>query len=97
MFDADNEASSSSRRRVMSSTRGGQRWLLHGSGHGSPKSSGSEKLTFPEDLLRDIVKLALELVEELVDCRGELALSVGVLRWVSMRIDRENWESTHWL
>lgn len=37
------------------------------------------KHTFSKDLLGNIVKFALELIEELVDCCGELALSVGVL------------------
>lgn len=47
--------------------------------HGDPKQTSQAKHTFSKDLLGDIVKFALELIEELVDRRGELALSVGVL------------------
>lgn len=80
LFDADKEASSSSRRRVMSSTRRGQQWFLHGSGHMMIWSPTAQmKHTFSKDLLGDIVKLALELIEELVDCCGELTLGVGAL------------------
>lgn len=46
------------------------------------------KHTFPKDLLGDIVELALKLVQELIDRRGELALGIGVLRWISMAIWR---------
>jgi hypothetical protein len=41
------------------------------------------KRTFAKHFFRHIVKFALELVEELVDCRGELALGIGVLELVS--------------
>lgn len=43
------------------------------------------KRTFSKHFFGDIVKLALELVEELVDGRGELALGIGVLKLVSVR------------
>jgi len=39
--------------------------------------------TLPEHLFRDIVELALELVEELIDSRGELALGIRVLQRIS--------------
>jgi hypothetical protein len=82
--DAVNEASNSSRRRVMSST--GRRSVLNGAAKGkwyfAQPLEKNLKLTFAKHLFCDIVEFALELVEELVDRRGELALGIGVLELV---------------
>jgi hypothetical protein len=40
-----------------------------------------ESRTLPKHFLGNIVELKLELVKELVDCGGQLALCIGVLGW----------------
>lgn len=81
LADADRDASSSSRRLVISSTAQKDKLVRHCK---CTRCIGTDvdldKRTFPEHLRRDSFKFALELVEQIVHSRGELALGIGVLR-----------------